>query len=386
MENYTSNPATAANILCVGIGWFPKTPGGLDRYVYELTHQLAASQDRVELCGVGLPETESNSSIKLTNLAEPDLRLWERLWLIRSNFLQRKFAKPDAINLHFALYSFPLLQVLPKGVPVTFSFHGPWALESKQEGAGKLSVFLKHWVEDRVYDRCDRFIVLSKAFGDILHQEYQIPWHKIHVIPGGVDLSRFEFNRSRPEARSQLNWPQNRPILFTARRLVRRVGLDKLLMAVAMIKPQIPDIWLVIAGKGPLQADLQQQATDLGLNDNVKFLGFLPDDQLPIAYQAADLSVMPSQSLEGFGLAVLESLACGTPALCTPVGGMPEILEPFSPNLITASTEATAIAERLEQLLLKKVPMPSREACQEYAVINFDWKDIAQKVRKVLLA
>jgi len=387
VENYTSNPAaTAANILCVGIGWFPKTPGGLDRYVYELTHQLAASQDRVELCGVGLPETQSNYGVKLTNLAEPEHRLWERLWLIRSNFLQRKSEKPDAINLHFALYSFPLLQVLPKGVPVTFSFHGPWALESQQEGSGKLSVFLKHWVEDRVYHRCDRFIVLSKAFGDILHQEYQVPWSKIHVIPGGVDLSRFQIDRSRPEARSQLNWPQNRPILFTARRLVRRVGLDKLLMAIAMIKPQIPDIWLAIAGKGPLQADLQQQATDLGLNDNVKFLGFLPDDQLPIAYQAADLSVMPSQSLEGFGLAVLESLACGTPALCTPVGGMPEILEPFSPNLITTSIEATAIAERLEQLLLKQVPMPSREACQEYAVMNFDWQNIAQKVRKVLLA
>jgi len=385
-SNIDNSVTTSANILCVGIGWFPKTPGGLDRYVYELTHQLAASQDRVELCGVGLPETEPNSSINLTNLAEPDIRLWERLWLIRSNFLQRKFAKPDAINLHFALYSFPLLQVLPKGVPVTFSFHGPWALESKQEGSGKLSVFLKHWVEDRVYHRCDRFIVLSKAFGDILHQEYQVPWSKIHVIPGGVDLSRFQFDRSRPEARSQLNWPQNRPILFTARRLVRRVGLDKLLMAIAMIKPQIPDIWLAIAGKGPLQADLQQQATDLGLNDNVKFLGFLPDDQLPIAYQAADLSVMPSQSLEGFGLAVLESLACGTPALCTPVGGMPEILEPFSPNLITTSIEATAIAERLEQLLLKQVPMPSREACQEYAVMNFDWQNIAQKVRKVLLA
>ncbi|MEG4213244.1 glycosyltransferase family 4 protein [Microcoleus sp. S13_B4] len=386
MENYKTNPAATANILGVGIGWFPKTPGGLDRYVYELTHQLAASQDRVELCGVGLPETQLNSGVKLTNLAEPDIRLWERLWLIRSNFERRKSAKPDAINLHFALYSFPLLQVLPKGVPVTFSFHGPWALESKQEGSGKLSVFLRHWVEDRVYHRCDRFIVLSKAFGDILHQEYQIPWSKIHVIPGGVDLWRFQLNRSRPEARTQIDWPQNRPILFTARRLVHRVGLDKLLMAIAMIKPQIPDIWLAIAGKGPLQAVLQQQATDLGLNDNVKFLGFLPDDQLPIAYQAADLSVMPSQSLEGFGLAVLESLACGTPALCTPVGGMPEILEPFSPNLIAASTEATAIAERLEALLMGKVPMPSREACQEYAAKNFDWQKIAQKVRKVLLA
>lgn len=386
MKNYINNPSTtAANILCIGIGWFPKTPGGLDRYVYELTHHLAAGQDQVELCGVGLPETQTNA-LKITNLAEPDHPLWKRLWLIRSNFLRRKATQPDAINLHFALYVLPLLKTLPPGVPLTFSFHGPWALESQQEGAGKLSVFFKHWVEQQVYNRCDRFIVLSKAFGNILHQEYQVPWSKIHIIPGGVDLSRFQPNLSRQEARTQLNWPQDRPILFTPRRLVHRVGLDKLLTAIAIIKPKIPDVWLAIAGKGPLKASLEQQKTELGLDDCVQFLGFLPDEQLPIAYQAADLSIMPSQSLEGFGLALLESLACGTPAVCTPVGGMPEILANFSPDLITASPEAQDIAAQLEKLLMEQVPIPSRTACREYVSTNFDWKNIAQEVRQVLLA
>jgi glycosyltransferase involved in cell wall biosynthesis len=164
------------------------------------------------------------------------------------------------------------------------------------------------------------------------------------------------------------------------------MGLDKLLTAVAKIKSIIPDVWLAIAGKGPIKAALEQQASELGLNDSVKFLGFLPDDQLPLAYQAADLTIMPSQSLEGFGLVLLESLACGTPALCTPVGGMPEVLEPFSPDLITASPEATDIAERLEEVLTGKVSMPSRTACREYAATNFDWQKIAQQVRQVLLA
>ncbi|AFZ13612.1 glycosyl transferase group 1 [Crinalium epipsammum PCC 9333] len=373
-------------IICVGMGWFPHEPGGLNRYVYELTHALAASQDRVELCGLGIPEGLENYPLKLTNLAEADSPIWQRLWFILQNFLKRKSTQPNAINLHFALYSFPVLQVLPKHVPITFTFHGPWALESQLEGTNQLGARVKHWLEKIVYHRCDRFIVLSKAFGTILHQEYQVPWSKIHIIPGGVDLSRFQPNLSRQEARTQLNWPQDRPILFTPRRLVHRVGLDKLLTAIATIKPQLPDVWLAIAGKGPLQAVLEQQATDLGLNDNVKFLGFLPDEQLPIAYQAADLTVMPSQSLEGFGLVVLESLACGTPTLCTPVGGMPEILEPFSPNLITYSTEATAIAERLEELLIRRIPMPSREACREYAATNFDWQKIAQQVRQVLLS
>jgi glycosyltransferase involved in cell wall biosynthesis len=246
---------------------------------------------------------------------------------------------------------------------------------------------LKYWlVEKSVYNRCDRFIVLSKAFGEILHQEYQVPWSKIHLIPGGVDLIRFQPNLSRQEARTQLNWPQDRAILFTPRRLVKRMGIDKLLNALAKIKPKIPDVWLAIAGKGPLKTSLEEQATALGLKEQVKFLGFLPDEQLPLAYQAADLTIMPSQSLEGFGLVLLESLACGTPALCTPVGGMPEVIQPFSPDLITNSPEEIALAEKLEELLTGKMPIPSRNACREYAATNFDWQKIAQQVRQVLLS
>ena len=95
---------------------------------------------------------------------------------------------------------------------------------------------------------------------------------------------------------------------------------------------------------------------------------------------------MPSQAFEGFGLAIIESLACGTPVLCTPIGGMPEILSPFSPDLITTSSAAPAIAEKLAQILLGNLSIPSRESCRQYAVNNFDWQQIAQKVRRVLLA
>ncbi|MUH00928.1 glycosyltransferase [Scytonema sp. UIC 10036] len=389
MEGNKRNAASkSASILCVGVGWFPKTPGGLERYIYDLTHELAANQDQVELCGVGLPENEPNSPLKLTNLASPEMPIWKRLWSIRNTFKKTRCGLPDAINLHFALYSVPILDILPKKVPITFNFHGPWAYESKEEVMEQnLSIFLKaYFVEQRTYNRCDRFIVLSKAFGNILHQQYKIPWHKINIIPGGVDVSRFQPNLSPQEARTKLGWPQDRPILFTSRRLVNRVGLDKLLLALAEIQPRIPDVWLAIAGRGPLRETLQQQADELGLHDHVQFLGYVPDPDLPVAYQAANFSVMPSQSFEGFGLAVVESLACGTPVIVTPVGGMPEILEPFSPNLITSSPEVSAIAEKLEQVLLGKVQAPSREACRQYTVANFDWHKIALDVRSILLA
>jgi glycosyltransferase involved in cell wall biosynthesis len=383
MNEVFSQPAS---ILCIGNGWFPKTPSGLDRYVYELAHALAAGEDQVELWGLGLPEILPLSSVKLRNLAEPDSPLWQRLWSIRHQFLSTKTVQPDAINCHFALNSFPLLPNLPAGVPVTFTFHGPWALESKREGSSKLGVLAKHWLERLVYRRCDRFIVLSQAFGTLLHQEYKVPWHKIHIIPGGVDTRRFQPDLPRQLARAQLNWPQERAILFTPRRLVQRMGLDTLLKAIALVAHEIPEVWLAIAGRGPLRDSLEQQVQALGLSEQVQLLGYLPDDQLPIAYQAADLTVVPSQSLEGFGLILLESLACGTPVLCTPIGGMPEVLRPLCPQLITESAQETAIAIRLKDLLRGDLSLPSRAACRDYAVAHFDWQAIAQQVKQVLLA
>ncbi|KRH95646.1 glycosyltransferase family 4 protein [Cylindrospermopsis sp. CR12] len=385
----TKSVLNSASILTVGSGWFPTTPGGMERYIYELIHKLAINQDQIELCGVGLPKQEdiSIANIRLRNLASPHSKIWQRLWSIRSSFRQINLNHFDAVNLHFALYSFPILDLLPKRLPITFNFHGPWAAESQEELLNKqLTIWIKqHLVEKNTYNQCDRFIVLSRAFGNILHQQYEVPWEKIHVIPGGVDVKHFKNNLSRLAAREQLGWPTERQILFTSRRLVHRMGIDKLLTAIAKIKPVVPDIWLAIAGRGHIQTSLEKQVVELGLENQVRFLGFLPDQQLPIAYQAADLTVMPSQSFEGFGLAILESLACGTPVLCTPVGGMPEILQPFTPELITDSIAVDSLANKLQEVMLAKIVLPSREECRNYAAENYDWTNIAQRVRQVIV-
>ncbi|WP_315874728.1 glycosyltransferase family 4 protein [Thermocoleostomius sinensis] len=374
-----------ASIVCVGNRWFPIASGGAERYIYELIHYLVGSGDLVELCATDLPASEAHSSPLLTKLASAEQVLLQRLWSCYFQFQERGFTIPDAINIHFALYGLAALPHLPKDIPITFTFHGPWALESQQEGEKKFSIFFKQQIENRVYQRCDRFIVLSKAFGNILHKHYRIPWDKIHIIPGGVNTTHFQPNLSRDQARTQLGWPTDRPILFTPRRLVQRMGVDKLLDAMTQVKRQFPEVWLAIAGKGLQRDTLERQAQALDLQQHVKFLGFLPDEQLPIAYQAADLTVVPSQSLEGFGLILVESLACGTPALCTPIGGMPEILRPFSPELITETHHADAIAQRIIDLLNGAIALPSRQACRDYSCTRFDWNIIAPQVRQVLL-
>ena len=375
----------SASILCIGVGWFPNSPGGLNRYVYEFLSQLAIGQDQIELCGVGLPETAIDLPLHCTNLAAANGSLPKRLWSVRHQFAQRQIPLPDAINIHFALYGVPVLRDLPSGVPVTFNFHGPWAGESQQEGDSRWSVWFKQWIEQQVYQRCDRFIVLSKAFGMILHEHYNISWDKIHIIPGGVNLAQFQPTLTRQAAREKLGWQSDRKILFTPRRLVHRMGLDNLLTAMVQVKRYVPEVWLAIAGKGAMRSSLEQQITELELSEHAQLLGFLPDEQLPIAYQAADLTVVPSQSLEGFGLILLESLACGTPALCTPVGGMPEIVAPFCPDLVTESATAEAISDRLITVLKGDLPLPDRQACHDHAAQHYDWKSISQQVRQVLL-
>lgn len=372
-------------LAVVGNNWFPDKPGGLDRYIYEFVHTVAEAGTPVDLFGLGLPTNETTPLIRLRNLASPDTSLSQRLYQAYQSLRPLPALHADAVNLHFALYGLAALPHLPKQVPVTCTFHGPWAIESQKEGASPLSVWLKHQMETLVYRRCDRFIVLSKAFGQILHQEYGVPWEKIHIIPGGVDTHRFVDSCTRDQARQALDWPTDRFILFTPRRLVHRMGIDQLLIALAQLKDQGKDLWLAIAGKGPLRPTLEQQVAELGLAQQVKFLGFLPDEQLPLAYQAADLTIMPSQSLEGFGLVLLESLASGTPTLCTPVGGMPEVISEFSPDLITTAPDAGAIAATLGNVVSGSLPLPSRGACRHYAVTRFSWPDIADRITQVLL-
>lgn len=377
------------SILCLGVGWFPNTGGGLSRHLHDMACALAEKGAKVEVGGLGMPSEDAHfksQNLTLTNLAEAEMPILKRLFALRSEFKKCNPSSKASINLHFALYSLPILDYLSSDIPVTFNFQGPWAFESQQEGANSLVVWLKKQVELYVYRRCDRFIVLSHAFGKVLHQEYGIDWTKINVIPGGIDSQAFAPNMTQAEARQQLGWLQDRKILFTPRRLVQRMGIDRLLEAIVEVRKVVPDIWLGIAGKGPVSDQLQQQIYDLKLQDHAVLLGYVPDDLLSVAYQAADITVVPSISWEGFGLILVESLACGTPAISTPIGGMPEILRPLDSNLVTESIEVADIADRLIQFLSGQLSLPTSEVCRQYAIDNFDWKYLAPKVQEVLIA
>jgi len=240
-------------------------------------------------------------------------------------------------------------------------------------------------LEGAVYQRGNRFIVLSRAFRDVLHHHYEVPEERIRLIPGGVDMERFSADVSRLEAKKRLRWPQGGPVVFTVRRLFRRMGLEELLRAIKEVRRQVPNVSLLIAGKGPLSNELRARVRSQGLENTVQLLGFLPDEELPLAYRAADLTVVPTRVLEGFGLIAVESLAAGTPVLVTPVGGLSEVVYDLSPELVLPGSGAGPLAEGIAKALTGTMALPDEDACRSYARTRYHWPIVAAQIREVYL-
>ncbi len=161
------------------------------------------------------------------------------------------------------------------------------------------------------------------------------------------------------------------------------MGLESLIDAMQRVHETAPEALCVLVGKGRLADQLQARISRLNLEKNVRLLGFVPDDKLPLIYRAADFSVMPSQSLEGFGLSAVESLAAGTPVLVTPVGGLPEVVRDLDSRLVTRGFDARALADAISEAILNPSVLPAGDACARYARGRFHWPVIARQIRGV---
>jgi glycogen(starch) synthase len=369
--------------LQIGGEWHTERAGGLNSYYFELLRHLGPTGTEARGLVAGSDDVRVASKGQVVAFARPDAMLPARMFSLRRMALKQLSGnRIDLIASHFALYAMPILDCLKK-IPTVVHFHGPWAAESDANGASSYQSRLKAGMERSVYARAKRLIVLSAAFKDVLIAGYGVAEDRVRVVPGGIDADRFNTGISRIEARRRLGWPTNRPIILTVRRQVRRMGLETLMDAAKLLIEQCPDVLLLLGGTGPIADELQKRIVELGLADNVRRLGRIEDADLPLAYRAADMTVVPSQTLEGFGLITLESLASGTPVYVTPIGGLPEIVEPFAAQCIFANTSAGEIANVLKEALRGERPTPSDESCRAYAAENFSWPQIVQRVRTV---
>jgi len=150
----------------------------------------------------------------------------------------------------------------------------------------------------------------------------------VEVLHNGVDLKRFRpMPKVKEEMRRKLGIPQDAIVVLTVRRLVYKNGVDTLIDSANIAVKKNPKIVFLVVGKGPDMDSVQMQIEQLGIEQNLRLTGFVPDQDLHLYYNTADLFALPSKSGEGLPLVALEAMSCGLPVIATNVGGISEIME-----------------------------------------------------------
>ncbi len=186
---------------------------------------------------------------------------------------------------------------------------------------------------------------------------------KVTALRNGVDLEFFNPG-NRAEIRKQLNISGK--TLLSVGYLIERKGHHLIIEALS----RLPDVRLYIAGDGEMSTQLRKLASVLGVADRVIFLGALDRESLRRHMVAADALVLAS-SREGMANVLLESIACGTPVVATPLWGTPEVVAVPEAGVLTRDRSVEGIVEGVSRLFAH---YPNREATRRYAE-KFSWDD-----------
>ena len=177
---------------------------------------------------------------------------------------------------------------------------------------------------------------------------------RIRKVPLGTDPRHFRPGVD-PRAIRQRYGLDGGPWLLTVARLESHKGIDTTIRALPAIRARIPGARYMIAGAGPRRPFFEQTRAELGLGDAVKFLGPVPDADLPAVYNAADLYVGASRvyelMAEGFGISIVEASACGLAVVGGRSGGIPDAVREGETGILVNPDLPEAIAAGVVQLL-----------------------------------
>ncbi|MBN1104907.1 MAG: glycosyltransferase family 4 protein [Deltaproteobacteria bacterium] len=378
---------------------YPDTVGGSGRVAYHLSHELSRKGHDVHI--TTRDTTRSLASVRnldagitIHRFKRPggESLLPSVSEIGRSSVLVRHLRRDmnfDVAVIHQTLPAIgPILCGSAKGLPLMYVFHSPWHEEyliKKAGYAGKLRpldgsiAFFMKWAEKRMVLRASRTVVLSRYMFEKLFELHRPRKDKISVIPGGVDLRRFQApGQGKDFLKKALGLPVDRKLLLTVRNLVPRMGIANLIDAVHQSRILRDQVFLMIGGEGPLKARFESMTEEYRLQECVRILGHIPEKDLPGLYQAADFFVLPTRELEGFGLVILEAMASGTPVLGTPVGAIPEIIRPFDGRLLFEGTGWQEMRTKLEEVLIHaELYRFDPQSCRRYVEENYSWKKMA---------
>jgi glycogen(starch) synthase len=293
--------------------------------------------------------------------------------------------KPDVVHGHDWLVAFPARTLKQAyGLPLVMTIHA--TEHGRNDGIHTPMQQYIHSIEGLATNEAARVICCSRFMADEVERVLACPADKVAVVPNGIEVARMalppgatpadlaRFRRGFAERDEQI-------VLYVGR-MVREKGVAVLVEAMPRVLARRPGTRLVLAGQGETAA-LRDRAAALGLGDRVRFMGFVPDDDLRRLYAVADVAVYPSL-YEPFGIVALEAMAARVPLVTSDVGGFREVVE----HGVTGTTTWANNPESLAWGLLQCLEQPERarrlaEAAYQKVVRDYSWDRIAQRTLDV---
>jgi glycosyltransferase involved in cell wall biosynthesis len=220
--------------------------------------------------------------------------------------------------------------------PVVMAVHG---IEAWQPTGRRLT--------DRLVGRIDAIFAVSEYSRARFLEWAPVPQDRVTILANSIRLERFG-PAPRPRYLEKRLGIEGKRTLLTFGRLVsheRAKGFDEVLDVLPSLLRQVPDLVYIIAGDGDYRSALEAKAQALGISDHVVFAGFVDETEKADLYRCADVYVMPSRG-EGFGIVLLEAMACGVPAIASTADGSREalrngqlgtVVDPSSPDALRAA-------------------------------------------------
>jgi len=386
------------NYLSVVDELFPDRPTGAGRVAWDIAGVMRDRGHAVTmLCGAEAPGIRSVEGIRVVGYTTPAASRWDPR---RSGRVIDAVAavaagelggeRWDTVHAHTPLPGTGVARALGSARRFVYTMHSPATMEAEinwaeQGVSGTLKrIFGKRrlaGLERDLLVRADAIHALSEFTRSRIEQIYGMQ-EKVTVVP---HWRRETLRRSvtKPEAKRQLGWPEDVPVVFTVRRHVARMGLGVAIEAIAPLAAAGACVF-VVGGDGPLRPALEAQAATAGADGRIRFTGRLSEESLALAYQAADLFVLPTTALECFGLILVEALAFGCPVVATDAAAIPEILRPIAPDMIVPAGDPRALRETIDRWLSGRLPVPDPADLVAYVDARYSARSVTDRIVRLL--
>lgn len=279
-----------------------------------------------------------------------------------ASLLERRGA--DLMHIYFGhtgVHLLPFIEQWDK--PCVVSFHGA-------DVAAKADVVDYPKKLRRMFEAVPLVLARSQSLADRLVQ-LGCPPERLRINRTGVPLDDFPYIRRKPPRGGR--WR-----LLQACRLIPKKGVATSIRAFAILQKQFPNAELIIAGKGPLQPQLEALASQLHILNKVHFCGFLAQDELTDLYATSHLFLHPSettadQNQEGVPNSILEAMATGLTVVATRHGGIPEAVEHGRTGLLVDEGDFIALADAVASVLsAPKICCEMGRLASESVAANFE--------------